>query len=117
MDGIADIAPAERYRVLAAAFAEEPGVTLPTDGAQPGNRFGSSALKVDGRIFAMLVRGRLVVKLPRQRVAALIASGAGEDYDPGRGRVMKEWVVLGPAADAEWLPLAREALAFVAARD
>jgi hypothetical protein len=53
----------------------------------------------------MLSKGRLVVKLPRQRIDALVATGAGERFDPGHGRLMKEW-----------LPLAREALAFVASQ-
>jgi hypothetical protein len=62
----------------------------------------------------MLVRGRLVLKLPAPRVDALIASGAGQRYEPGPGRPMKEWVSLEPAsADDSWLPLAREALDFV----
>ncbi|HLJ81429.1 MAG TPA: hypothetical protein VKT52_08090, partial [Ktedonobacterales bacterium] len=55
------------------------------------------------------------VKLPRQRVDALIASGDGERFDPRRdGRMMKEWLALSPTSEQEWLPLAREALAFVA---
>ena len=61
----------------------------------------------------MLVDGRLVLKLPAQRVNALIDSGDGTRFDPGHGRLMKEWVTLSPDVD-DWLPLAREALAFVA---
>jgi hypothetical protein len=63
----------------------------------------------------MLVRDQLVVKLPRSRVAALIASGDGERFDPRHdGRLMKEWLCVAPTAQMEWLALAREALAFVA---
>jgi TfoX/Sxy family transcriptional regulator of competence genes len=44
---------------------------------QPTRReFGSNALKVNGKIFAMLVRGSLVLKLPKARVEALIAEDA-----------------------------------------
>ena len=67
-----------------------------------------------GKIFAMLWRGRLVVKLPRARVDALVAAGEGERFDPRRdGRVMREWLVLETASQVEWLALAREALTFV----
>jgi hypothetical protein len=73
----------------------------------------SPGLKVSGKIFAMLVRGHLVVKLPRERVAALVGAGKGEQFDPRRdGRLMKEWVVLA-ADDPPWLDIAREAHAFV----
>ncbi|MGH2616304.1 MAG: hypothetical protein ACRDJC_13750 [Thermomicrobiales bacterium] len=78
-----------------------------------GKGFGSSALKTGGKIFAMLVNDRLAVKLPRQRVDALVAAGQGERFDPGHGRVMKAWVALGPVVAEEWRPLAKEALAFV----
>ena len=102
----------ERFERLAEALAGRPGVTLPgMDGARG---FGSSALKAGGSIFAMLTRGRLVVKLPRARVAGLIASGAGEPFDAGKGRPMKEWVTVAGADGATWLALAEEALAFVA---
>ena len=44
------------------------------------------------------------------------SSGSGTRFDPGHGRLMKEWLVVEPTSDHDWLPLAREALAFVAAR-
>ena len=37
-------------------------------------------------------RGAFVLKLPRERVASLVAAGQGQAFDPGHGRVMKEWV-------------------------
>ncbi len=105
------MSPEERFAALKEAFAGEPSVT------HEGTGFGSSGLKVRGKIFAMLARGALVVKLPRARVDAFVAAGEGERYDPRRdGRLMKEWLVAGPALDRAWLPLAREALAFVGGR-
>lgn len=99
----------ERYAELVRAFLGSPGVT------QEGQGFGSSALKVDGRIFAMLSsRREFVVKLPRARVDELIASGDGDRYDPGHGRLMREWLALRRSSDRDWLALAEEALAFVA---
>jgi hypothetical protein len=48
-------------------------------------------------------------------VDALVASGAGERFDPRHnGRLMNEWLVVAPSAQHEWLPLAHEALEFVA---
>jgi hypothetical protein len=104
--------PEERYAALVEALLGTAHVTL----GAPGKRgFGSSALCLHGTIFALLSNGRLVVKLPRQRVEALIAAGDGEPYAPRRdGRVLKEWLAVAPTSDVEWLPLAREALAFVA---
>jgi hypothetical protein len=78
--------------------------------------FGSSALWINNKIFAMLSKGKLVVKLSRQRVDALIAAGAGERFDPGHGRLMKEWVSVDPSSEVEWLPLAREAMAFAVSK-
>ena len=75
--------------------------------------FGSPGLKVNGKVFAVLVKGQLVVKLPRQRVDALVAAGQGEYFDPGMGRLMKEWVSVPVRAASIWPGLAKEALAFV----
>jgi hypothetical protein len=79
-----------------------------------GRGFGSDALKVGGKIFAMEVKGELVVKLPKERVDELIAGGSGTRFDPGHGRLMKEWVAVPPSDPEEWIRLAEEARAFVA---
>ncbi len=108
------ITPEERYATLVEALLGATDVTL----GSPGKKgFGSAALQVDGKIFAMLVEGQLVVKLPRRRVDALIAAGDGARFDPRRdGRLMKEWLVVEQASDQPWLPLTREALEFVASK-
>jgi hypothetical protein len=97
------------FQPLVKAFAGKPGVTS-------GKMMASVGLKLDGKIFAMHVRGDLVVKLPRARVDELVEDGTGTRFDPRRdGRVMKEWLAVG-AGRASWLALAREAFAFASAR-
>lgn len=102
--------PEERFAALVDEFISEPSVSPP----QRGNAFGASALKIHGKVFAMLSGGKLVLKLPRQRVDALVTARAGARFDPRRdGRLMKEWIVVDSTSDEEWLSLAQEALAFV----
>ena len=103
----------ERYAAIAGALCTDAGVTF---GSPAGRGFGASALKTNNRIFAMLIQGRFVIKLPRQRVDALVASGDGKHFDSGQGRPMKEWVAIEPASGLEWLALAREARTFVASQ-
>ncbi len=102
--------PEERYAAIVEALVSETAVTF---GSPSGKGFGSSALKIDTRIFAMLFEGKLIVKPPRRRVDALIASGEGERFDPGNGRPMKEWLTVKPTAAVDWLSLAKEARTFV----
>ena len=61
----------------------------------------------------MVSRGRVTLKLPAARVAALIASGTARSFDAGKGRPMKEWVALRSLPRDEQIALATEALAFV----
>ena len=105
------ITPEERYASL---VEELLGTSEATQSGKKG--FGSSALWVRGKIFAMLYNDKLVVKLPTSRVDALIASGEGDRFEGGRGRPMKEWVALEPTCE-EWLPLAKEAMEFVASKE
>jgi hypothetical protein len=75
----------------------------------------SFGLKVGGMIFAMMVRGELVAKLPKERVSELVREKKGAFFDPRRdGRVMKEWVAIGDRK-LPWLALAKEAYRFVKA--
>ncbi len=100
-----------RFAALAESFAGEPGVDC-GQGAKKG--FGSSALKVNGKIFAMVsAADEFVVKLPRQRVEELEALGMGRKFDPGHGRLMKEWLALHAGAARQWRDLAHEAMDFV----
>ena len=104
---------AERnYAKVVEACSKLPGVSL----GGGGKGFGSQALKVKNKIFAMLSsRNEFVVKLPRQRVDDLVESGAGRRFDPGHGRLMKEWLVV-EASPKRWLTLALEALEFVGSK-
>ena len=103
--------PEERYASLVARFAGEDGVTHDDS---PSRSFGAGALKSGGKIFAMLVSGSLVLKLPKKRVDALVDAGRGTRFDANKGTPMKEWIVLDDShSDAEWLELAREAKVFV----
>lgn len=107
------ITPEERFASIAEALLGEADVTLGFSGQK---RFGSSSLQVAGKIFAMLVKDQFVVKVPRERVDALIASGSGERFDPGHGRLMKEWITINPTSVERWLPLAKEAMGFVSSK-
>jgi hypothetical protein len=106
----------EGFAAIVAALGDRPGVRQPEASPESGRRFGSSALRVDGRIFAMVSGGRVVLKLPEQRVAELIAAGSGDTFDGGKGRPMKEWVSLASEEQDAWLALADEALAFVGSK-
>lgn len=115
--GTAPLSPADRFDDLCTELVGRDGVTPP----HGGSGFGRSALRYNGKIFAMLVRGSLVVKLPADRVAELVAAGHGVPFDANKGTPMKEWLSLDPEADRAarddrpgpaWLTLALEALDF-----
>ena len=81
-----------------------------------GKMFGAEGLKVGKSVFAMEVKGKLVVKLSQQRAKELQESGLGDAFDPGHGRPMKQWVAVGPQARIDWLSLSREAMHYVASQ-
>ena len=76
-----------RFSEVVQALTKESGVTF----GSGKKGFGSSGLKITNKIFAMLSsKDEFVVKLPEERVARLVASGDGHQFDPGHGRFMKE---------------------------
>jgi len=100
----------ERFATVVKAFTHDPQVTRETR-----KGFGSGALKVRGKIFAMVSsRDEFVVKLPKARVDQLVQDGIGRRFEPGPGRVMKEWLALGPRTVSGWVDLAKEARRHVA---
>lgn len=107
----ADLSPEMRFEELLGEFSDIDGVTLP----HGGSGFGRSALRYRGKIFAMFVRGALVVKLPGQRVDELITAGHGARFDANKGTPMREWFSLDPESGLPWLALAKEALGFAQA--
>lgn len=101
-------APDDAFDALSTAFLGRPGVTT-------GTGFGASAgLLVGGKIFAMLLGERLVVKLPAARCSEICAQGHAEPLASRPDRPYREWVVVGAERQGEWPALAEEAFAFVA---
>ena len=98
----------ERFTDLVDELVGVDGVTPP----RGGSGFGRSALRFQGKIFAMHVRGALVLKLPAGRVEALVRAGEGVPFDANKGTPMRGWLSLDPRSALPWLPLATEALDF-----
>ena len=107
-----------RFVRLCRVLARDPRFAAPVadfhaaQAAGGPRRFGSNGLRVNGKVFAMMSQGTLDVKLPKSRVDALVDAGIGERFDPGHGRVMKEWLMVTDPR-ARWRELAIEAHDFV----
>ncbi len=97
---------------LAKALSRDPRVDPPALAKAKG--FGSKGLKVARKLFAFESKQRLVLKLPKARVDELVAEGIGLYFDPGHGRLMKQWIALGAEQQARWSGLAKEALELAA---
>jgi hypothetical protein len=112
-------APHERFERLADDYLALPDVSS-------GTGFGgTTGLRVSGKIFAMLMESGLVLKLPADRCSGLIATGRGTPFTAGKGKPMREWVVLpadaaddpgDPGDPGEWERLVEEAYEFVGHR-
>ncbi len=102
----AESEPESWYEDLIDGLLGSDGVTPP----RGGGGFGRSAVRFQDKIFVMLVRGRLVLKLPADRIDELITAGDGIRFDANKGTPMREWFSLDPGSGLPRLALAREAL-------
>ena len=100
--------PRARFEDMVTEFNDAEGVTPPCG----GSGFGRGALRYRGKIFAMFVRGALVLKLPAPRVDELVQAGHGTRFDANKGTPMREWFAASPDCPLSWRDLADEALAF-----
>lgn len=95
-----------RFERVAADYTDDSRV-------KRGRMFSSeNVLSVNGKIFAMLNKGRFVLKLPKERVDQLVSQRLGVNWGPGPGRLMKEWIAI-ESSNPSWVELAREAYEFV----
>ena len=92
------------FAAIVETLAADPRVTQ-------SRMFGSPGLKTGRKVFAMLVKGRLVVKVSARRAGEIVASGVGAYFDPGHGRLMKEWVEIAGGSHEDWMSLVKEATA------
>jgi hypothetical protein len=80
---------------------------------RPGSMFGMPCLKrADGKVIAGSWRdGGITVKLTDEaaRERALALEGAAL-FDPGMGRVMREWVHVPAGQSAQWRDLVEQAV-------
>jgi hypothetical protein len=76
-----------------------------------GKMFGCEGLRTGRKFFTIRWHEQLVVKLPADRLAEVIAAGQGEPFEPMEGRRMNGWTVLGDSADRSGL--VEEARAYV----
>ena len=97
------------FAALADTLLDRPQVTRST-------MMGLPCLRIDGAFFGACDRrtGNLLVKLPRDRVTALVARGEAEPFAPA-GRRFREWAAVPHAHVGTWTALLDEALTFVAA--
>jgi hypothetical protein len=73
----------------------------------PGSMFGCRGLRTGRRFFAIWWHEQLVVKLPPDRLQALVGAGQAAPFEPMEGRRMNGWAVLGP--EVGWDPVVAEA--------
>lgn len=97
-----DIELVEALQPIGKAFAKDEGVV----------HYKATSLCVGKKVFAMIVNGELVVKLPAPRAQALVDAGKGRFHALGK-KVMKEWFVSPVARKKDWVAVAKESRKYV----
>lgn len=84
-------------------------------GAEVNGKFGGTSFFVAGKVFAFTRPKGLVLKLPQEAIAHLLATRNAQHLTMGK-RVMRQWALLPltqPGSYDEELPLLKSAMAFV----
>ncbi|MYN16780.1 hypothetical protein GTP81_08445 [Rugamonas sp. FT107W] len=103
------ITAVSEYAKLVIQFAE-------MEDTKPGQMFGKSCLKVNGKAFVSQHRDWLVFKLSGEHHSKALRLDGAELWDPsGRGRPMKEWVAVPAMAHKHFSSLAQASYEYVAA--
>jgi hypothetical protein len=74
---------------------------------------GAQGIKYHGKMFAMFLKGDLLLKFSPERVVELIKSGKGIAHDPGTGKPMKDRILIPASKSKTWIPLSKESLEYV----
>jgi hypothetical protein len=99
--------PGTRYDELVAELVE-------TTGAVAGKMMGMPTIYADKKAFAGRFGDAMVFKLSGETHAKALKLAGAELFDPsGRGRPMKEWVMVPPEHANRWKQLAQAALDYV----
>ena len=94
-----------------AAYDAVAGELVQSSPATAGAMFGMPSLKCEGKAFAGYYQGAMVFKLRGEAHAQALALAGAQLFDPsGRGRPMKEWVVIPAEHAARWAEFGRLAL-------
>ncbi len=99
------ITPEERYTTLVKALLRNPEAT-----------YSRNSLWVGRKMFAFSSKGKLIVKLPQQRVYALVTSEKVRTLRPRQRPTPERMASLEPTQERHWLQLAREAMKFAASK-
>jgi len=70
------------------------------------------SLKIKRKMFVFLNKENITIKLPKKRVTELLDSGEGLPYDPGNGKIMKEWVTIPHKSSDKWMDFVKEGMEF-----
>ncbi|MEM7134054.1 MAG: hypothetical protein AAF702_47625 [Chloroflexota bacterium] len=89
-------------------------IQLRDESVSKGTMMGFPCLRVNGDFYASADyrTGDLVIKLPAERVSALIDAGEGDAFAPN-GRRFREWVAITERDAERWETLIDEARLFV----
>jgi hypothetical protein len=94
------------------ALAEE--LTATNGDTEPGSLFGMPCLKINGKAFVGSFDGCVVFKLGEPEHGAALGLKGSVLFDPsGKGRAMKEWVVVTAVHKERWPDFAAAARAYV----